>query len=768
MKKIYILLLIVNVLFLMACNSSEQGNTIEKYNISWDSPSIDCSGSMPLGNGDIGINAWVEENGDLFFYISKTDAWGDNSRLLKVGKLKVSLTPSPINSSGKFSQILELQNGSIEILFGEGNDATSILLWVDANNPAINVEVKSPEPVVVTTSIEMWRTEQHPIESISHGYIMFNKTKRAEGGLEYPVIIEPDILLKGQTGRIGWYHHNSKSVGPQFTAERQGLSSIMGPDPLLYRTFGAIVEAKNATRIDDKTLQTEKASSHYLNVHVLTEHPSSPDEWLSEMEKMIASTDSKSAKIKWEAHQQYWADFWNRSWIDISPQNISDTLEIEKTEAFNVSSGYTLQRFISACAGRGNYPIKFNGSIFNVAYPDKPEDADYRRWGNGYWWQNTRLPYISMCASGDFENMKPLFKFYIDDLMEFFKKRTKHYLGHDGLYITEEVYIWGGIPMNTYGWETTFDERKDKLQTSGFHKYEWVSGLELLFMMLDYYDYTQDHDFLNTKVLPFAHEVLTFFDQHYKTKEQGKMVMYPSQALETWWDCTNPMPELAGLHATTNRLLLLPEEVSTNKQRDFWTDMNSKLPEIPLREIDGIKMLAPAERYEDKHNKESPELYAVFPFRLFGVGKPNMKYGTEAMKNQWNPAVNGWSQEDIFYAYLGDANNAKKAIVRRSKGGDKNSRFPAFWGPNFDWTPDQDHGGVMMKAVQSLALQVDGEKMYLLPAWPKEWDVNFKLHAPYNTIVECEVKNGIIEYLNVIPEERKADIVFPENFRYSF
>ena len=34
--------------------------------------------------------------------------------------------------------------------------------------------------------------------------------------------------------------------------------------------------------------------------------------------------------------------------------------------AFLVSRGYTLQRFIGACAGRGAFPIKFNGSIFTV------------------------------------------------------------------------------------------------------------------------------------------------------------------------------------------------------------------------------------------------------------------------------------------------------------------------------------------------------------------------------------------------------------------
>ena len=52
----------------------------DRYDVTWRTPSADANGSMPMGNGDIGLNAWVEPSGDLIFYISKTDAWGDNHR----------------------------------------------------------------------------------------------------------------------------------------------------------------------------------------------------------------------------------------------------------------------------------------------------------------------------------------------------------------------------------------------------------------------------------------------------------------------------------------------------------------------------------------------------------------------------------------------------------------------------------------------------------------------------------------------------------------
>ena len=63
----------------------------DRYHVVWDSPSQDHHGSMPLGNGDISLNAWVEPGGSLVFYVGKTDSWDDNARLLKIGKVRVTL-----------------------------------------------------------------------------------------------------------------------------------------------------------------------------------------------------------------------------------------------------------------------------------------------------------------------------------------------------------------------------------------------------------------------------------------------------------------------------------------------------------------------------------------------------------------------------------------------------------------------------------------------------------------------------------------------------
>jgi hypothetical protein len=65
----------------------------------------------------------------------------------------------------------------------------------------------------------------------------------------------------------------------------------------------------------------------------------------------------------------------------------------------------------------------------------------------------------------------------------------------------------------------------------------------------------------------------------------------------------------------------------------------------------------------------------------------------------------------------------------------------------------------LLKAVQAMLLQTDGRKIYLLPAWPSDWDCEFKLHAPLQTVVTGTVRDGKLTEWNVTPAERKADVV---------
>ncbi len=741
---------------------TEDRQSLRQQNVVWNSPSKDPNGSMPVGNGDIGLNAWVDESGRICFYIGKTDSWDEYGRLVKVGKVSVTCDPALIFQGSAFKQELDLLTGTIlistnGILGGKATDL-SFRLWVDANNPVIQLTYESSVPLKMQASAELWRTKNQE----SQDPVFFSDLMQDPSDLSAtrkPVINQPDSVIHGLKDKVIWLHHNKKTDAFDFVVKHQGMAGFYSEDPLFKRTFGALLTGSGSSRINATSIETKADRKGHLSVYVLTSHPAETEGWIREIETLATQMEKTGQTERRLAHEKWWSEFWDRSWIYASADSTQGHPE---TDASIVSRAYTLQRFINACGGRGAFPIKFNGSIFTVPPADTTisKNPDYRRWGPGYWWQNTRLPYMGMCASGDLEMMKPLFKLYGEDIYKISKQRTKKNFGIDGVYFPECMNFWGTNFPADYG-PLPWNKREDKLQDSRWHKWEWVAGPELVFMMLDYYDYTGDQGFLKSRIIPVANDVIRFFDNYYKTNGSGKLVMHPSQAAETWWNCTNPMPELAGLHSIVRRLLAFPDSLTGVQSRQFWKEFGDKLPPLPLRDTPSGKALAPAEKFDQKSNVENPELYAVFPFRLYGLGNPDLEYAQNALEHRWDKGNFGWRQDDLFMAYLGLTDQAKEYLVGRAENYDSQSRFPAFWGPNYDWVPDQDHGGILVKTFQSMLMQTDpySKKIYLLPAWPKDWNVNFKLHAPYNTILEGTVKNGKLESLKVSPESREQDVI---------
>src|ERR1035438_776303 len=86
------------------------------YIEAWTSPSTNGSpGSMPIGNGDITANVWVESGGDLMMYIGKSETWSEGTRLLKIARERIHFSPNPFTVDAPFSQTLDLYHGKIDI-----------------------------------------------------------------------------------------------------------------------------------------------------------------------------------------------------------------------------------------------------------------------------------------------------------------------------------------------------------------------------------------------------------------------------------------------------------------------------------------------------------------------------------------------------------------------------------------------------------------------------------------------------------------------------
>ncbi len=720
---------------------SNKESSIDDYNVIWDSPSENQDGSMPIGNGETGANVWVEPNGDLVFLISRTDSWDENERPCKLGRVRVKFTPSL--AANNFKQELKLKEGEIEITGGEKASPLKVRFWVDAHDQVIHVDADSEKAFEAQVSLELWRTERF-LEDRENNVHGFKKPK-----------VYPDTVITGQSNRIAWYHRNVVSPWEE-TLRLQGLESFIkiGKDPLLHRTFGGVIKADGLVNVDDKRLRTEKPQKNLrLSIHTHTESSATEAQWLTTIHKNIAAADSVNQNKALQAHRFWWADFWNRSWVFAEGN----------PDAEVVTRGYVLQRWISACAGRGNYPIKFNGSIFTVnpaeGYRGIEVDPDFRRWAGCYWFQNTRLPYWPMLASGDYDMMRPLFKMYRETLL-LAKIRNLIYFGHDGAFFPETMSFWGTYNNGGWGWGWRTTGKPGDPTVNPYIRFHYSGTLELLAMMIDYYDHTADKEFLADELLPIADEFLLWWDKHWARGDDGKLNMYPSYACESFWNCTNPTPDVAGLMWNIDKLLSLSDKEIGTERRARWKAFRKEIPDIPMTEIDGKPVIAEAEgELPNPTNSENPKLYAVFPFRIYGVGKDDLEVARHSFNTRRVKGSIGWRQDETQAAFLGLTDNAAVDLTNRAKDKHDKSRFPAFWGPNFDWIPDQDHGGNLLMAFQTMVMQADDGKIRLLPAWPKEWDLDFKLNAPGNTTVQGQVKDGKLCNLKVTPESRKKDVV---------
>jgi alpha-L-fucosidase 2 len=735
-------LILVTLLFLITITAKLQAqkSCLTDYNIKWTTPGMNSQGSMPLGNGDIGANVWVEENGDLVFLIGKSDSFDEFNRLLKLGRIRIKTTPALIQPGQSFSQVLHLADGVIEIKTSIAN----LRVWVDANRPVIQVDGESTVPMTVQVLLENWRKEPRVLGREgpgAYGHIP------AWGNWPDKNRVNADTILPHGKTQLAWCHHNVESQWKrnlELTALGDEVNKSI--DPVLNRSFGAIVRGKDFVATSDTKLETKTSIRTFsLSVYPLTQMADSPQDWKKGAEALADGIKTSTAK-RFAAHKRWWQGFWNRSWIEITATQTSDTA------AAKVSRAYALQRFVTACAGRGNLPIKFNGSLFTV----EGNDPDFRAWGGGYWFQNTREAYWPMLYGGDYDMMLPLFNMYMKAL-PLRKAATKKYYGHEGAFFPETIYFWGNYMDNeNYGIDRK--GKPDGLTDNTYIRRYWQNGIELVVMMLDYYDATQDSDFRDKTLLPFAMEIMKFFDQHWARGNDGKILFDPAQSLETWHKAINPLPEIVGLRYIGNRLLKLPAAEASKAE---WQKTLNDLPSVPITTENGLTRLLPAEKYSNKSNSENPELYAVFPYRVYTTTADvkMLKTGLNTWAKRLHPEDNGWQQNCIQAAMLGLTNEAKSMVVNRASNTAKGYRFPGFFGPNYDWTPEQCHGTNMMTALQRMLIQCEGDRIVLMPAWPKEWDVNFKLNAPYNTTVECVYKNGKVEKLVVTPESRKKDVV---------
>lgn len=776
------------ILLLLLLSTVALGDTLadalDTYSIVWNSQSKDSSESMPVGGGDIGLNVWLE-NGQILFYIARSGTFDENNEFLKLGRVRMRLKPSPFSEKGLCIQNLKLRQGHIEITGWDPEKASAtVKIWVEVFRPVIHVDIESDKPLGLEAAYEGWRTK--PRELPDDGK---NSRFGCFGYDAYPgkVYTYPDNY-EHTDSQIVWYHRNQNDkLIFDVALKTQDLESIKDKmwNPLKDLTFGGMMTGKNMvfdgtsegkyvlTDFKAWKLRSSKPSNnHELKIFLHTAHAPSVDNWKAQLSK-LASAATPTDKEVFEKNLAWWEQFWQRSHIFINP-----TRRDEKNKPWQIARNYQLFRYMLGCNAYGEYPTKFNGGLFTYD-PSLVEDGrkhtpDWRAWGGGsFTAQNQRLVYWPMLKSGDFDMMPSQFDFYRRALGNA-TLRVKEYWGHDGCCFAEQLANYGLPTPSHYGWPDPNSRRyrppeiERGVQVNPAVNYHYEAQLEFSFMILNHHEFTGADI---SAYMPFIENSVKFFDEHYQYRnkkrtgkpldENGHLVIYPSTSCESYKGAKNPSDLIAGLKANLTMLLGLPEKYAPADKKKYWREMLERIPPFAIKEVNGRKIMQPAESWDHYQNCEIPQFYPIFPFALYGIGKPDLQMFIDTWKyGNWIPLAKShisWHQNGIFFARMGLTADAADYNIKKLQNSGR--RFPVFWGPGHDWVPDHNWGGSGMIGLQEMLMQTDRTKIYLFPAWPKDWDVDFKLHAPHQTVVEGLWQNGELKTLKVTPEQRGKDVL---------
>lgn len=695
---------------------------------------------MPCGGGDIGMNVWVED-GDVLFYLSRSGCFDENNTLLKLGRFRIHLSKPFALSS--FRQQLVLKDGYVQVTDGQ----KWVQIWADVNKPVVHVEVSTEkESTDVDVTYESWRTHDREITHRERFQTSY-KFSAPQG-----LTTKRDSIIAATDG-LTFVHQNGEQTIFDVTVTQQQMDAVKDRlyNPLKNLIFGGRLHGDQF--VLKGTTQGRYASSDYqgwtyssklpAQRHAFTIALATKQGSFADLLSLLRETERQiQTKRDWKQTRDWWHQFWQRSYVEMK----------EGTLARN----YTLFRYMLGCNSRGGWPTKFNGGLFTFdpEYVEKAPEyrltPDYRNWGGGvHTSQNQRLVYWPMLKNGDFDMLCPQLDFYLR-IYPNAEERSRLYWGHEGACITEQVENYGLPCYPEYGTKRPagFDPGVER---NAWLEYEWDTCLEFCMMALEAHRYSG----MNIdRYLPMIRSCLRFFDEHYqylanmrgakRLDGNGKLVLYPGSGGETYKMAYNSTSTIAALRTVA-------EAIGD-------TALLGRLPDITIR--DG--KIQPALHYERVNNTETMQLYPVFPWRMYGVGRPNLDiarntYLNDSLAIQFRSHV-GWKQDLIWAACLGLTDEARRLL--ELKMGDGPHRFPAFWGPGFDWSPDHNWGGSGMIGMQEMLMQEAGNKIYLFPAWPREWDVHFKLHASDNTIVEAELQGGKVVNVKVTPQSRQQDIVY--------
>jgi hypothetical protein len=737
---------------------------VSRLNLVYDKPAESADAGQPIGNGRMGTMVWTSPTA-IHLQINRVDVFAvDCDHLGRPGQVGsatdycggiASVTidvGSPVFAAGEekpFRQQLSLANAECTI---EGIDF-QVQSFVSAAHDVLVMELddRRPQPERIQLAVSMLR----PPEVITGDHIATTR-----------FVDDPKrIALMQQFREREYYNASAVHVGVA-----KGEPVAVEPNSERMRTL--VLPAANGKRI---VLITTAAGWK------------SEQDPLMDARNLFEQVSLQSVDELRAAHQQWWHEFWSRTYVDLS----SDDGQAQRAQRWRDLHLYHL-----ASSSRGELPPKWNGSIFLTS-------GDARRWGSQYWVWTTEMLYFPLLAADAIDLTDPFFNMYVQQLARC-EIAARQRWGIAGAYFPEttafdgpkvladdvaiefhDVFL-GRKPLAEMSQrarqQCQFDSQLNVVtQPPAGSRMSWIShvassGSELAIHAWWRYRHTGDQEWLRSHAYPLLRGTVEFYRHLVRKEEDGLYHLSGTHAHEDFWGVRDSIMDLAAIRGTAPLAIRASEILDVDAElRDQWKELLQNLAPYPMGSNPQAKALTGGTLAEDvwaagylgevdgQHNPEDVWLTPVFPFEDWTLETRDATADRIVQRlldlaPRHKSVLNGAGTNTAIRSPIAAARAGRREELPRIL-----DRYAAAFSPlpngmslfEGPTAASVEHLGLLTMTLQDALLQSvsprpgEPEVIRVFPAWPTNWNASFRLLARGGFLVSSRIATGAVHFVEI-------------------
>jgi len=672
---------------------------------------------MATGTGVSGLTVYFPD--EMLLQINHSAAIDEASKVRALGRLHIELEGSPFAAATHFSMETDFRKSVIRAKAQT------------ASGP-VRVEIRAHVPLDVFL-IEIFDERTTP------GAL----TVRLEGDA-------PSRLTVDDKSNVCLWHENlAEAVLPARLENPGSGADIPGENRawLAGRVFGlAIASGNPAAKLVGHTLTLPAGAKHSLLLSGVSTL-GGRDAFEATARERLGEAARKGSDRFIASHEVWWREFWARA--SFEPEDKDGSL-LRHRAAFD------LYRYYLACCAsdRRETPPRFQLELYRY-------HLRQHGWLTGMICAVEQYQsFYGAMRTGDWAPLRGLARFYASKL-PYYRDYARRVYGHGGA----RIQMWQGPVILTPSAAPALDTPPAGVPNRPYNGENPAGALFMLALFSDYVALSGDAAFADQTLLPLAADLVEFMRLQYPQGENGRMVIAPCNAGETWQGVRDPSEMVCALR------MVLPRLIAVGRTRGWkgdlvaqWEKMLVTVPDIPLGRFDykgdHVKpvilpgdLLVPAadmstcqayksgDKLAYQLNAQQTELYAVWPAKLVLREKVSLESATRSYQERlWPRMRNGWNLDVAFAACLG-----LREDVAREFAGCFDQTFvmscglaretaavnPAKDAAGKPESPSLQGMGTGVIPVLEMLLQDYPDLLIILPCWDPKVAVRFALYSPY-------------------------------------